>query len=1658
MKATMVERKRGISSWVKLGPVSLGLFLECLLLCLEEKSEEKWEKRWEENGRSYSLLRDANKGGCYLRLGVVDLESKRFSIFIPKGRGVKGGWSLMAKTLCNLGVVMDRKERQQLDVRLSEPDLRKSFAEVEQTPRSKGKAVAKVKIRKEALSSNLNKLTHCLVGFWNPNSVRGDDLKGWGTQMASMWGLRGKLGLAKLERGKILLEFERLEEARKALKAGKVLVGGTSLRVEEWSPETGCVMEGEARSEAWVRIVGLLVSLWDRDILKRVNGDELPRAVEIWVDERCYVLTLWWEIKPLLRIFPTDQSGKKAAVDVEVGGEAVTRAGKRVVEEGNDTSYEVMIQSADGMQCQSSGSGRPLGPIRGHDGMLGQTSGGGPVLGGSSKKGPVEVPFPSPDDLAFGSFGPGPFSLSVAGPSSYGLCTRMAHGQTKDSGINVDLGLVRGQYHSGPGGKAQVGETSSLVRVDPNVVGRPVSESSIFWEKDDLRKQFEKESQAMEKSKTDLALIEEASRYGNALNFKGTLVSGLSPPFCFFHGRTPEREYYDYSGAVCEAGQGETPLCMLNASGLTEGKTVSRWELVEANNGCSIVSGAELRPVQPKPHEGSDWEEASWEESDLTRFSNFLGFSTEGLEKEIMDFLGWWQARKRVSNIRSPMKLRLLSWNVRGANDSSKRKVIKALIRSQRVDVFCLQETKIQAMSEGVVRSLGTGRFLGWGALEASGSAGGILVCWDRRTLDVLDVEVGQFSISCRVRNVEDGFCWMFTGVYGPFSREERECLWEELGAIRGERSRQGRTTGAMRRFAQMVDEFELTDLPLQGGRCTWNGGRGSQSWARLDRFLVTQNWLDHFSGVVQSRLPRPTSDHFPILLECGGLRRGPSPFRFENMWLKVVGFKNLLRGWWQETVVRGTASFRLASKLKELKKKIKVWNREVFGRLEVNKNLALHQVEHWDGVESERILSERETELKKEAKENYQKWVLLEELHWRQLSRELWLKEGDRNTGYFHRMANAHRRNNTLDRIKINGVWLSEEQEVKEGIVNVFQQLLSEESGWKADIEGLHLSHLSSQEAGNLELPFSEDEIHSALLEMDGDKAPGPDGLKKVLGRVVSLDQNAFVKGRQILDASLIANEVIDAWQKRKEKGLICKLDIEKAYDSSISWDFLMKILRKLGFGSRWMEWIWWCISTAKFSVLVNGVPAGFFSSTKGLRQGDPLSPYLFVLGMEVLSALLRRAAVGGFVSGCRFWGRGRMELNISHLLFADDTIIFCEARKENMTFLSWILAWFEAASGLRINLAKSELIPVGEVEEIEEMAVELGCRVGSLPNAYLGLPLGVPHKASSMWDGVEEKMRRRLALWKRQYISKGGRVTLIKSTLASMPIYQLSLFRMPKMVARRLEKLQRDFLWGGGSLERKVHLINWEAVCAQKEKGGLGIRRIARLNKVLLGKWLWRFAFEEDKLWKKVIMEKFGQEGLGWRTNEARGTFGVGVWKEILKEADWCWDNIEFKVGKGTKVRFWTDHWCGNAALSQTFPLLFELAAHRNATVNEVWDPSFGQGSWNISFSRDFNDWEVDLVGNLLYMLRDYKISSEEDSVLWKGGGSGTFRVKEAYNLLVASNDIVFPNKGIWVDKVPTKVVFFAWEATWGKVLTLDRLQRRGWQFPNRCFFVWV
>jgi hypothetical protein len=370
---------------------------------------------------------------------------------------------------------------------------------------------------------------------------------------------------------------------------------------------------------------------------------------------------------------------------------------------------------------------------------------------------------------------------------------------------------------------------------------------------------------------------------------------------------------------------------------------------------------------------------------------------------------------------------------------------------------------------------------------------------------------------------------------------------------------------------------------------------------------------------------------------------------------------------------------------------------------------------------------------------------------------------------------------------------------------------------------------------------------------------------LRRVVEKIISNPQNAFVKGRQILDSVLIANECLDSRIKSGEPGLLCKLDIEKAYDH-VNWDFLLYMLRMCGFGESWCSWIAHCISLMHFLVLVNSTPSGFFSSSCGIRQGDPLSPLLFVIVMEALSKLFSITVQRGFLSGFSVGSGSNGVINISHLLFADDTLVFCGVNLDHLLYLRMLLLSFEAVSGLKINLDKSVLVPVGHVDNMDDLAGILGCGVSSLPLKYLGLPLGAPFKAKFSWDEVIGKIERRLASWKRLYLSKGGRVTLIKSTLSNLPTYFLSLFPISSGVSIRIEKLHRDFLWGGIGEEFKFHVVNWSKVCSPISNGGLGIRNLRIFNKALLGKWLWRYAHERGAWWKSVVDAKYGSNWAGW------------------------------------------------------------------------------------------------------------------------------------------------------------------------------------------------
>ena len=304
--------------------------------------------------------------------------------------------------------------------------------------------------------------------------------------------------------------------------------------------------------------------------------------------------------------------------------------------------------------------------------------------------------------------------------------------------------------------------------------------------------------------------------------------------------------------------------------------------------------------------------------------------------------------------------------------------------------------------------------------------------------------------------------------------------------------------------------------------------------------------------------------------------------------------------------------------------------------------------------------------------------------------------------------------------------------------------------------------------------------------------------------------------------------------------------------------------MLQKKNFGSKWRGWIKGCLCSVSYSVIINGRPRGKFRGFKGLRQGDPLSPFFFTLVADGLSRLMERTSEVGFVKGCKV---GKDNIMISHLQFADDTIFFVDSEGPSFNNLITTLGLFCLASGLRINMAKSTLLGLGVEEEITTSLAEMvGCESGLWPTSYLGMPLGGNPCGRSFWEPVISKVANRLDGWKKAFLSKGGRLTLIEAVLSAIPTYFLSLFRMPSRVIKEIEKIMRNFLWSGVDGKGGDHLVSWKTVARPKNKGGLGIGRLKEKNKAMLFKWLWRFPLEQESIWAKVIISKFGIHPNRW------------------------------------------------------------------------------------------------------------------------------------------------------------------------------------------------
>ncbi|GJZ98807.1 RNA-directed DNA polymerase, eukaryota [Tanacetum coccineum] len=320
---------------------------------------------------------------------------------------------------------------------------------------------------------------------------------------------------------------------------------------------------------------------------------------------------------------------------------------------------------------------------------------------------------------------------------------------------------------------------------------------------------------------------------------------------------------------------------------------------------------------------------------------------------------------------------------------------------------------------------------------------------------------------------------------------------------------------------------------------------------------------------------------------------------------------------------------------------------------------------------------------------------------------------------------------------------------------------------------------------------------------------------LASVISDLVSETQSAFVTKRQILDGPFILNEILNWCKLKRKQAMFFKVDFAKAYDS-VRWDYLLDVLHAFGFGPKWCRWIGGIFSASMASILVNGSPTSEFQFFRGLKQGDPLAPYLFILIMESLHISFSRAVNDGFFKGIRLHG----SVTISHLFYADDAMFVGEWSNSNLLNIVNVLNCFFLASGLKINIQKSQLLGVGVPNNVVQQAANLiGCGFLRCPFRYLGVMIGNKMSRKSAWDSTIQKLQSKLSKWKVKTLSIGGRLTLLKSVLGAYPLYYLSIFKVPKGVLKIMDSLRSNFFNGVASSDRKITWVAWDNILASKK-----------------------------------------------------------------------------------------------------------------------------------------------------------------------------------------------------------------------------------------------
>ncbi|XP_074314591.1 uncharacterized protein LOC141649815 [Silene latifolia] len=529
---------------------------------------------------------------------------------------------------------------------------------------------------------------------------------------------------------------------------------------------------------------------------------------------------------------------------------------------------------------------------------------------------------------------------------------------------------------------------------------------------------------------------------------------------------------------------------------------------------------------------------------------------------------------------------------------------------------------------------------------------------------------------------------------------------------------------------------------------------------------------------------------------------------------------------------------------------------------------------------------------------------------------------------------------------------------------------------------------------------------------------------LKPFMHKIISPNQGSSIPDRGTDTNFIIASEILHSMHTSKCKlgWFALKLDLEKAFDR-LEWDFIRLCLFNAKIDNDTISLIMHCISSSSTQVALNGTLLPSFLPSRGIRQGDPLSPYLFILCMEALSTLIHQSRDDFDWSP---FPLGKGGASFSHLLFADDILLFGRASEKNLCAVQDTLHTFCSSSGQKINFSKSKLLFSKHTSpaHINMFETALGIKATSNLSTYLGFPLKGTKPKKVDLRHIVDAIQSKLSSWKANFLSKAGRLCLINSTISAIPSHSMQCIRLPSSILGDIDKITKSFLWSGSS-SKKLHLSNWDLVTLPLSHGGLGIKAARPLNDAYSIKLSWNLLLNKNSLASTAIHSKYP-------THSSYSFLkGSHIWKNVGLGFPLLRDHTIWSIGDGDSICLWTDYWSSLGPLRKIIhgPLSATSSKTKLKTI-------ISNGTWALD-NLDFV-LPTDFLNTILVI--PLPSACKPDLLTTSLAPKDKFSIGSAYSSLINLSNhppSLTPTLD-WIWDLPTlpKIKFFLWLVWWDKL----------------------